>query len=139
MRTLLALAIALAAPSATQALETNDLASAQTIAASGQRHVLILFTGSDWCPWSTALKTEVTDTPEFREFAAARLVVVTVDFPKSSPPRGEPAALMGRYGVRGLPAAVLTDATGTARCVLGYEKGGPKPFIARLGAFIRDR
>lgn len=135
-RCLLAIAMALASSFATGAVETNDIAAAQAIAESGHRHVLILFTGSDWCPWSAAFKTEITDTPEFKEFARTRLVIVTLDFPKSAPPSGGPAAQMTRFGVRGLPAAVLTDAKGTTRCVLGYEKGGPKAFIARLAAFI---
>src|SRR5277367_6707703 len=49
-----------------------------------KRNVLVLadFTGSDWCPWCIRLRQEVFDTPEFEAWAATRVTLLEVDFPK---------------------------------------------------------
>ncbi|MCA1797553.1 MAG: thioredoxin family protein, partial [Geobacteraceae bacterium] len=60
----------------------SDIDKARKIAAENNKHLLLDFTGSDWCPWCIKLDEKVFSTPEFAEFATGNLVLVKIDFPK---------------------------------------------------------
>lgn len=53
------------------------------------RCVLLLFTGSDWCPACRTLKQNVLESEKFRSFAEKELLPVWIDFPRQA--RQEPA------------------------------------------------
>ncbi|MFO7830897.1 MAG: thioredoxin family protein, partial [Desulfuromonadaceae bacterium] len=88
----------------------TDMDKAQQIAAKNDKHILINFTGSDWCPWCIKLDTNVFSTSEFAEFAAAELVLVKVDFPRKEQLSQEQSAanerLAKKYRVRGFPTLI---------------------------------
>jgi len=73
------------------------------------RHVLVDFTGSDWCGWCIRLNKEVFSTKEFKEFASGHLVCVKIDFPKKKKLPREVAErndrLQRKFGVRGYPTS----------------------------------
>lgn len=109
---------------------------ARTVARDTNRPVLNFFTGSDWCGWCKLLDREVLSTPEFKQFASSRVVLLKLDFLRNSP---QPEALVTanralqqQYGVRGFPTIVVTDAAGTELGRTGYVRGGPAAFIAEL-------
>jgi protein disulfide-isomerase len=114
----------------------TDLPKAQAQAKAENKTVLIDFTGSDWCGWCIRLKREVLSRPEFNAYAEKNLVLVEVDFPKRK--AQEPAlkkvneALAAKYHVQGFPTLVALDAQGKELGRLGYDPGGPKPFLAQL-------
>ena len=54
----------------------------QAKAEKEDRCILLLFTGSDWCPACRALKKNVLETEEFLRFAEKELIPVWIDFPK---------------------------------------------------------
>ena len=116
----------------------TDLPKAKAKAKSENKLVLMDFTGSDWCYWCKKLKAEVLSTPEFAEYANKNLVAVEVDFPRQTPQSEElkkaNRELQGKYGIEGYPTIVVLDGEGKKIGTLGYEEGGPKPFIARLEA-----
>ena len=122
---------------ATEATWLTDLPQAQTQAKSEKKIVLMDFTGSDWCGWCSKFKKEVLDTPEFRAFAAKSVVLVEVDFPnkkeQSADLKTANAALKTKYDIHGFPTLVVLDQNGKeiGRQV-GYAKGGPAAFIAKL-------
>lgn len=47
--------------------------------------MLVLFTGSDWCPGCIALGQRTLTTPEFKEFAKKNLITVYLDSPRNPP------------------------------------------------------
>ena len=47
------------------------------------RPVLMLFTGSDWCPPCQRMDRELLDTDEFKKWAKENVVLLELDFPAS--------------------------------------------------------
>jgi len=128
--------------SATYAAATwmTDLSKAQTQAKAEGKAVLVNFTGSDWCGWCIRLRKEVFTKPDFQEYAASRLVLVEIDFPKraAQPDAVKKAnqALANRFGVEGFPTLLVWDAEGKTLGKLGYMPGGPKPLLKSLEATL---
>src|SRR3954452_1427550 len=61
----------------------DDLEKAKAQAKAENKKILLDFTGSDWCGWCKKLDAEVFSQPEFKEYAAKKLVLVELDFPRS--------------------------------------------------------
>jgi protein disulfide-isomerase len=95
---------------------TENFAEAQTQAASQKKHVLLDFTGSDWCGWCIKLDKEVFAKPEFKELGEKSLVLVELDFPKAKPQtpavKAQNEGLGRKFKVNGYPTLVLLDASG---------------------------
>lgn len=115
---------------------TADYPAAVAAARGSSRHILLFFTGSDWCGWCRKLKAEVLDTETFRSFAGDNLVLVELDFPRRI---AQPDAvkqrnqlLQQKYGIRGYPTIVVLDDTGAEVGRLGYQPGGPGAFLEQL-------
>src|SRR5690242_6680375 len=71
----------------------TDLAAAKKKAKAEDRRVLLLFTGSDWCPMCKVWDKEVFENPEFLSYAKTNLALVMVDFPEKRPlPRAQQRA-----------------------------------------------
>lgn len=130
--------LALAQAGATELDWMTDLGKAQTKAKEENRLVLMDFTGSDWCPWCIKLRKEVFSTPEFTAYAKKHLVPVEIDFPRQKPQTAElkktNRALQAKYKIRGYPTVIVLNSEGRKVGELGYEPGGPEPFIAKLKA-----
>jgi thioredoxin-related protein len=139
LRLIAALALASALCAADPNWETGwtETSAAAKIA---EKPILADFTGSDWCGWCVRLKKEVFDTPEFKAWADKRVVLLEVDFPNGKKLPDELAkeneALMNKYGIQGFPTIVFLDAEGKELGRLGYQKGGPKPWIAAADAIL---
>lgn len=118
----------------------TDAAEARRSAAADRRPILMLFTGSDWCPWCVKLDQEILATPAFKEWAAAKVVLLYLDFPRQKQIDAAQLeanrALQQQYGVRGYPTVVLTDAAGTQLGQAGYQPGGPKSWLANCDRII---
>jgi thioredoxin-related protein len=114
----------------------TDLAKAQEKAKTEKKLVMLDFTGSDWCGWCIKLHKEVFSTADFAEYAKDNLVLVEVDFPQkkkqSAAQKKANEALQGKYKVEGYPTIIVLNAEGKKVGQLGYQPGGPKPFIAQL-------
>lgn len=138
---LLVRARALAALPAEQRIKAKwhtDFAAATALAKEKKRNAFLFFTGSDWCGWCMRLDREILRMPEFTDFAADNLVLVKLDFPRRTRLPADEAAqnqkLAQQYGVRGYPTVIMIDPEGNVVGELGYEEGGPGPFIAKLKA-----
>jgi protein disulfide-isomerase len=132
-------AAAVAAPApvvAASAEWSTDAATALAQAKAQGRHVFLFFTGSDWCGWCIRLNREILNTSEFIGYAQDKLVLVELDFPQrkqqSDAVRAQNAKLAKKYGIRGYPTVVVLDGDGKVVGKLGYQPGGPGPFIAAL-------
>ena len=132
--------------SAGQASELSrdtDLSAALNQARSENKMVLLDFTGSDWCGWCIKFDHDVLSTDKFAGYAKSKLVLVKLDFPRH---KKQDAALKQanqeikkRFDVNGFPTFVLLNSAGRelGRQV-GYLKGGPDAFIAKLDGFGRQ-
>lgn len=118
----------------------RNLDQAQELAVKDNKHILVNFTGSDWCTWCHRLRDEVFEQPEFSDFAENELVLVRLDFPKSFKlPAGEESynrTLLQKYGVRGFPSIFLLDKKGRTVQKLGYEAGGAENYVSMLQDLI---
>jgi len=114
----------------------DDLAKAKAQASSEGKRILLDFTGSDWCGWCKKLDAEVFSQQEFKDYAAKKLVLVEVDFPKgfklSDATKKQNDALAKKYQINGYPTIIVTSPSGNKKGQLGYMEGGPKAFIKAL-------
>lgn len=101
-----------------------------------KKMVLMDFTGSDWCGWCIKLDKEVFSQKEFKDYAKENLVLMEVDFPNSKPQsdalKTQNKKLQAEHKIEGFPTIVVLNAEGKKVGELGYMKGGPKAFIAKL-------
>ncbi len=108
---------------------STDLPSALTQAAAEKKDVLVLFTGSDWCPPCKALKANILDKPEFDAYAKDKLVLVEIDLPRQKQlPEGlleKNRELSKKYQVQGFPTMLVMNPEGTV--VAGFV--GARPSI----------
>ena len=78
-----------------------------------KKSVLILFTGSDWCPPCKKLHHDVLESEEFKAFAKDNLILVELDFPRKPANKLSPEqtnynkSLSKKYKVRGFPSVVM--------------------------------
>lgn len=98
--------------------------------------VLIDFTGSDWCGWCMKLDREVFSAADFKNYAAQKLILLKVDFPRekaqSALEKAQNEKLAAQYRVQGYPTVIILNPDGSKAGELGYLPGGPKAFIAEL-------
>jgi protein disulfide-isomerase len=129
-----------AAARVSDAVWREDFPGALKQAQSDNKLVLLDFTGSDWCPWCIKFDQEVLSTGKFAAYAASKLELVKLDFPRSTPQSDDlkraNAILAKQFSVDGYPTYVLLNADGKelGRQV-GYVGGGPDAFINELQTF----
>ena len=118
----------------------TDFDEAKAAAAKQGRHLLVDFSGSDWCGWCIKLDDEVFSKAEFTGAATNDFVLCVLDFPnkpenKAKIPEARQARnreLMKQYGVQGFPSVLLFDDKGALYSRTGYRPGGPAPYLAHL-------
>ena len=140
MRKLIAVLLAafcLASIHAVEADWMTKFPDAKKKAKEENKRVLILFTGSDWCPMCKLWDKEVFENSDFLTYAKTNLVLVMADFPEKRPlPRAQQRAndsLRDKYDPKEFPEAVLLDSN--AKKVIGrlrYEPGGLPRFLKFL-------
>lgn len=112
----------------------TDYKASLNQAAKEHKQVLLDFTGSDWCIWCQRLEKETFSQPDFKDYAAKNLILVTIDFPQnkeqSEAVKHQNEELQRKYHIEGFPTLVLLDEKGDfIKKTSGYLKGGPKGFI----------
>lgn len=100
------------------------------------KQVFLFFTGSDWCGWCQRLDQEILSTPEFKAYAAEKLILVKLDFPRSIPQsdplKTQNSQLAKQHRIRGYPTIIILDNSGKRLGTLGYMQGGAAGFINKL-------
>ena len=114
----------------------TDLEQAAADARQNGRHLLLNFSGSDWCGWCKKLDGEVFSQPAFQEYAASNLVAVLADFPRRAAQdatlKAQNERLLKRFAVQGFPTVLLFGPEGELAGQLGYQPGGPEAFIRSI-------
>jgi protein disulfide-isomerase len=118
-----------------------DAAAAE--ARTSNKPILINFTGSDWCGWCMRLKKEVFDTDYFKGWAAQKVVLLEVDFPRGKPQSAQVKEanqqLARKYGVRGYPTILFANAAGQPLGQYGYAEGGPQVWTQQAEKLMKKR
>lgn len=114
----------------------TDLKEAKKQAAEKQVPILADFSGSDWCGWCKKLDKEVFSQAAFQDYAHTNLVLLLVDFPRSTPQPErvvkQNQALQERFQIEGFPTVLLLDADGKETARTGYQPGGAEAYVKHL-------
>ncbi|MFT4648816.1 MAG: thiol-disulfide isomerase/thioredoxin [Glaciecola sp.] len=128
----------LAQPSVAGDVWMDDYDAAVKVAKKEGKHLLVDFTGSDWCGWCIKLHEEVFAHAEWESVATKEYVLVALDFPRSeeakakvpNPERND--ELQAKYKVGGFPTILLMTADGDVFGQTGYQKGGPAAYLTHM-------
>jgi protein disulfide-isomerase len=114
----------------------DDLEKAKAQAKAENKKILLDFTGSDWCGWCKKLDAEVFSQTAWKDYAAKKLVLVEVDFPRGfqlpEATKKQNDELAKKFKIQGYPTIVILSSSGTRKGELGYVPGGPEAFIKAL-------
>jgi len=116
----------------------SDYDAARERAKASGRHMMLFFTGSDWCKWCKRLEKEVFVKPEFLSSATNEFELVVLDFPKDKTKQTDAQRkrcdeLARKFRVRGYPAVKVIDAVDeSVVCASGYIKGGAVKWLEDL-------
>jgi thioredoxin-related protein len=107
------------------------------------RPILVLFTGSDWCPHCQLLEEHVLATDAFRAWARGRVELLVIDMPRqgiTTAVREERSAVCKRYGVKSFPTVMLIAPDGMKIAAQpGYSRQSAEAWITsidrKLGAW----
>ena len=115
---------------------SEDPNDAMKTAAKDKKDLLLLYTGSDWCPPCQKLEQEVFSDEDFYAEAEGHFVFVKFDFLKNSPLRAEVKKKneewAEKFGVDSYPTIVLVDPELKPYAFAGYEEGGSENFLGML-------
>jgi len=121
----------------------TDFEKAKAKAKVENKHILIDFSGSDWCHWCVKLDEEVFSKDIFKAYAKENLVLVLADFPRDK--SGQSAKLQAQndtlakeFGVRGFPTVFVLDSAGEPVAKTGYQAGGPDAYVEHIKKLIAD-
>lgn len=141
MKRFLAFLILFATLSGVQAAHEGwltDFDTAKKQAKAESKRIVMLFTGSDWCPNCQSWEKNVFTQPEFKDFAKTNLVLLVVDFPERKKlPRAQERkneALKDKFKAGEYPAAHILDSNAKQIGVIKWEEGGLPVFMEKLAA-----
>lgn len=87
---------------------STDLDKAFEQAKAEKKHVLVEFTGSDWCPPCIAMRKNVFSKKDFVDAASKKFILVELDFPKADKALKEKnQPLAEKYKIEGFPTVIL--------------------------------
>jgi len=125
---LILFALFAAAPTAMAADWQTDYDKALQMAKRQNKHLLLDFTGSDWCGPCIELRKKVFSRPEFAAYAENNLILMEVDYPQrkkqSAELKRQNEKLSRQYGIdeKGFPTVILLGPDGKmVREFSGYQ------------------
>jgi thioredoxin-related protein len=120
----------------------TDFEKSKSLASKGNKIIVLVFQGSDWCAPCIKLEREIWSTKEFQDLAKDKFVMLKADFPRrkknqlSYEQQEHNNKLAETYNPNGyFPYVVVISAQGTKLGSLGYEKTTPKKYYNKLVAF----
>lgn len=113
----------------------NDFNTASGLSKSTSKPIVILFTGTSWCPACMRLERDVLTKPEFANAVGDKFIFMKAEFPSyssgsmsSSPYKG----LLDQYKVEAFPTIIVVDANGQVLYTVSYQAGGPDVYANAL-------
>ena len=119
----------------------TDFEKAKSTAKEQNKHILIDFSGSDWCGWCIKLDNEVFKKQAFKDYAKGNLVLMVADFPSDKSKQSEAVQqqnekLAKEFGVSAFPTVFVLDPDGKVIGKTGYQAGGPEAYVDHLKKII---
>ncbi len=121
----------------------TDFEKAKAKAKAENKHILIDFSGSDWCGWCIKLDKEVFSQAAFKDYAKDNLILVLADFPRDTSKQSDAVQMQNKqlastFGVRGFPTVYVLDSEGKAMAKTGYQEGGPEAYVKHIKTLISE-
>lgn len=121
----------------------TDFEKAKATAKEQNKHILIDFSGSDWCGWCVKLDKEVFQQQAFKDYAKEDLVLMLADYPSDKSKQSaevikQNEKLSKEFSVRGFPTVFVLAPDGSIVGKTGYQAGGPEAYIAHIKKIIAD-
>lgn len=118
----------------------TDFETAKSEATHMNKHILINFSGSDWCAPCRRMKLEIFDSPTFEAYVSDKLVLLNADFPRRKKNQLDQRqtmhndALAERYNPNGIfPLTLLVDSTGNVlKTWEGFPPGDAEKFVVQI-------
>ena len=125
-----------------KAVWSENYLQARKTAEAKKIPLLILFSGSDWCPPCMKLDKTILDTKEFADYAKkGKFVLFKADFPRSVKKPESVARqnqqLMQIYKVRGVPTIILAGIDGKEFARTGFMPVEAKKYIEHLETLLK--
>lgn len=126
----------------------TDYQAARKKAIEEDKHLLLLFSGSDWIPLCRIFDRDVLNQQAFIDGVSDKFVIVRFDFPRDQklPPAtaAQNQLFMRAYRVAAFPTVYLTDTDGRPYGVNGYQAVTPVEYgkiitAMRQMATLRDQ
>ena len=121
-----------------------NLDEARQLAKDQHKHILLNFSGSDWCAPCILLRRQILDNPDFLLMADTSLILVNADFPRSQ--RNQLTAqqqainnsMADKYNSQGkFPYTLLLKADGkVVKTWEGLPNGKPTDFALEVRTLI---
>lgn len=105
------------------------------------KHILMLFTGSDWCEPCKELKKKVFNKDEFKAFAKENLELVVFDFPErfklEEAQRIYNDKLSEKFEIEGYPTVIILTFDGKEIRRGNYIADSPQEFISYFEKYTK--
>jgi thioredoxin-related protein len=110
-----------------------DFEKAKIQAKKQNKHILLYFTGSDWCGYCVQLHKNVLSKKDFQEYAKETFVLVKIDFPRrkklEEKTQKQNEELAKKYKINAVPIIIILDSNANQVGVIGYKRGGTDAYI----------
>ena len=117
-----------------------NLDEARQLARDQHKHILLNFSGSDWCGPCIQLRKQILDNPDFLQMADTTLILVNADFPRSK--KNQPSeqqqalnnSMADKYNSQGkFPYTLLLNAEGKVlKTWEGFPNEKPDDFVLEI-------
>lgn len=115
----------------------EDMGKAAEVAKKEKKPILILFTGSDWCPPCMRMAKETWSNQQVIGYVNKHYVPLLVDMPKRKLLTHEQAKknnqLAEKYKLQFVPTIIVVDAAGVEKARTGFNT--PDDFLKFLKKF----
>ena len=120
----------------------TDLAVAKEMSKAGNKPIILVFQGSDWCAPCIKLEKKIWSSEEFQEYASDHFVMLLADFPRKKQNRlpveqkNKNEQLAEIYNPNGyFPLVVVLDKDGKLIGQTGYKNISVNEYINLLESF----
>lgn len=99
------------------------------------RPIVVLFTGTRWCPACIKLERDVLSQPEFASSVGNKFVFLKAEFSDHSSTgmmRSPYQPLMDRYHVDSFPTIIIINADGQQLFTVEYRNAGPQEYADEM-------
>lgn len=113
----------------------SDYNGAVALSQRTSKPIVILFTGTTWCPACIQLEKNVLTKPEFANGVGDKFIFLKAEFPRNSADAMGSSPhkfLVDRYHVDRFPTIIVVDAGGQELFRVNYQSGGPDTYINEL-------